>query len=168
MMIEPPGLSGVSASASANSVESRRGANALVSSERRRSSCLSVVSGAIGGIAKALLIRQSTRPYSSSDASTSARQASSSSMSVGTTSARRPCDRTTSAILSRRLRVREARTRSAPSLAASSPSDRPSPGPTPDSTTTFPSSSCGSSVTSGPFQFADRAVMVARSTPTGQ
>ena len=62
MMIEP--ACDVSASASANSVDSRSGANALVSSASRRASWLSVVSGSIGGIAKALLIRQSTRPYS--------------------------------------------------------------------------------------------------------
>ena len=72
MMIEPPVFSGVSARASANSVDSRSGASALVSSERRRASWSSVVSGSIGGIANALLIRQSTRPYSASAASTSA------------------------------------------------------------------------------------------------
>ena len=51
-----------------------------------------VVIGSIGGMPKALLIRQSTRPNSSSAFSTSATRESSSVMSVGTTSARRPCD----------------------------------------------------------------------------
>ena len=132
------------------------------------SSCLIVVSGSIGGIVKALLIRQSTRPYSSRVASTSRWHASSSLMSVGTTSARRPCDRTTSAILSSRFWVLDTSTRSAPSLAASSPSERPSPGPTPDSTTTLSCNSCGSPVTSDLLQFAERADMVGRTTPTGQ
>ena len=76
-------------------------------------------------------------PNSSTALSTSATRESSSVMSVGTTSARRPCERTTSAIFSSRRSVRLTSTRSAPIRAASSPSDRPRPGPTPDRTTTL-------------------------------
>ena len=102
---------------------------------------MSWVIGSIGGIANALLIRQSTLPNSSSARSTSRVRESSSVMSVGTTSARRPWPRTTSAIFSRRFSVRLTSTRSAPILAASSPSARPRPGPTPESTITLSFSS---------------------------
>ena len=157
---------GEAASASANSAESRSGANTLVSLASRRLWRSSVVSGSIGGIPNALLIRQSTRPNSASAVSTSRVRASSSVMSVGTTSARRPCDRTTSAIFSSRRSVRETSTRSAPILAASSPSERPRPGPTPDRTTTL-SASRGTVTTAsfGPRSAAARRS--ARRTPRG-
>ncbi len=125
------------ASASANRAERRSGAKTLVSFAARRSSTLIWVIGSIGGMPKALLIRQSTLPNSPTARSTSATRESSSVMSVGTTSARRPCERTTSAIFSSRRSVRLTSTRSAPILAASSPSDRPRPGPTPERTTTL-------------------------------
>ena len=133
MTIEPP----VAASASAKSAESRSGAKTLVSWASRRACRSSVVTGSIGGMPKALLTRQSTRPSSSSARSTSRTRCCSSVMSVGTTRARRPWERTTSAIFSSRRSVRLTRTRSAPIRAASSPSARPSPGPTPESTTTL-------------------------------
>ncbi len=128
-------------SASANSAESRSGAKTLVSLAARRSSILMVVIGSIGGMPNALLIRQSTLPNSSSAFCTSDCRESSSVMSVATTRARRPWERTTSAIFSRRRSVRLTSTRSAPILAASSPMDRPRPGPTPDRTITLSCSS---------------------------
>ena len=72
MMIDPPGLPGAAASASAKSAESRSGAKTLVSLAARSASRSMVLIGSIGGIAKALLIRQSTRPNSASALSTSA------------------------------------------------------------------------------------------------
>ena len=128
-------------SASAKSAERRSGAKTLVSFAARRASTGMAVIGSIGGMPNALLIRQSTRPKCSSDFSTSATRCASSVMSVGTTSARRPYPSTTSAIFSRRRSVRLTSTRSAPIRAASAPSARPSPGPTPDRTTTLPARS---------------------------
>ena len=137
MMIEPL----LCASASANSAESRSGANTLVSLTLASLAGSIWVIGSIGGIAKALLMMQSTRPNASRVLSRRLTRDSSSRTSVttGTTCtsyvARSACSS------SSRSSVRLAITRSAPILAASKASERPSPGPMPEMTTTLPWSS---------------------------
>ena len=97
--------------------------------------------GSIGGIAKALLMTQSTRPKASTLFATRLARESSSVTSVTTETTSAPSARTSAATSSRRAAVRLAITSEAPIFAASTASERPSPGPIPETTTTVPASS---------------------------
>ena len=97
--------------------------------------------GFIEGSAKALFTTTSTRPYSASVAATNWSTASSSVISVGTTSERPPAASTSAEISLSRDSVRAASTTRAPCAAARRQIARPSPGPTPDTTTTLSSRS---------------------------
>ena len=134
-----------SASAGTNSRVRRNAPRTLVSKPARTWSKSTVCKAPSGGIAKALLTRASSRPNSASVASTRFCADSSELMSVPTCSVRRPSCLISSATSPSRDSVRAASTTSAPAFAHCSAIERPSPGPTPATTTTLSGSRTRSS-----------------------